>query len=82
MNEQPELTGVLHFTDEEVAKKALAAINEMGIAAKYIAATDIPDDEFPDFMDKVSEGWVFFIEKAKFAEGMSKLGELMGYTED
>jgi len=33
-------------------------------------------------LDQSQSGWVSFIEKAKFAEGMSKFGELMGYTED
>jgi hypothetical protein len=82
MMSQVEYIGALHFAEEGLAKDALKAMKDMNIAAKYIHTTEIPDQDLPEWVDRSTPGWVFFIDKAQFSRGMEKLGELMDYKPD
>jgi len=79
---EPELKCVLQLADEALAQKSVEAMREMGIAAKYVHQSKIPKDEIPEWIDAKKPGWILYIEASRFEEGMSKLGEIMGYTPD
>ena len=75
-----ELVPVLQFTDEDLVSLSGKAMDDMGIAWASASLDDPGELEVPDWMDSSLGGWIFFIEKERFEEGMTRLGELMGYT--
>ncbi len=76
----PELIPVLQFTEEDLVSLSGKAMTEMGIEWKSVPFSDPGDLEIPQWMDASCGGWVFFIDKNRFEEGMTRLGTLMGYS--
>jgi len=76
----PDLIPVLQFTEEDLVSLSGKAMDEMGIEWKSVSLSEPDDMEIPDWMDASSGGWVFFIDKNRFEEGMTRLGKLMGYS--
>lgn len=76
----PELIPVLQFTEEDLVSLSGKAMDEMKIEWKSVPFSDPGDMEIPKWMDASSGGWVFFIDKNRVEEGMTRLGTLMGYS--
>ncbi len=80
MSDSKRLIPVLHFTDVELAKKSVDAMEELNITAKYIPIDKVT--EKPDWLSNSKGGWVLFIESEHFERGMTKLAKIMGYSPD
>ncbi len=76
------LVPVLQFTDEALITLSGKAMDELGISWASISLDDPGDTEIPDWIDSSLGGWILFIEKARFEQGMERLGDLMGYSPD
>jgi hypothetical protein len=76
------LTPALQFTDEDLVSLSAKAMDEMGISWSSVSLDDPGDADVPDWIDRSLGGWVFYVEESRFEEGMSRLGELMGYSPD
>jgi hypothetical protein len=76
------LIPVLQFSDEALITLSGKAMDELGISWTSVSLDDPDGTEIPDWIDSSLGGWVFFIEEARFAEGMERLGDLMGYSPD
>jgi hypothetical protein len=77
-----DLVPVLQFTDEDLIALSAKAMDEMGIPWESVSLDEPGDAVVPDWIDPSLGGWIFYIEKARFEEGMQRLGDLMGYTPD
>jgi hypothetical protein len=75
MTELPELIPVLQLEDLEALRAAQEHLEKADYVVKVIPFSDLPQSERQDWMTPANDGYLFYLEKAKYEPAMQMLGE-------
>lgn len=77
-----EYAPAMQIEDERVLERCRLALHEDGIDYHAVPLSKVPLRQLPEWIRPGDGGWLLMIEKAQFNEGMKRLDELMGRSDD